>query len=163
MLSTSATLLIITAYSPLGSAQLIAEANEKYKIQRYVEMNRLSSVNEGWTRSAKKDDIETFYRYEKTGSDKFQVEVKIVNNRTKSVKVRVQVQYKSAHTRGVSIGRPLFIDHNHKFLTQLSLGLNDSCEIIIPSGSSRICQDIKVTAKKITGVKIIRWDNVNED
>lgn len=151
MLSTSATLLMITAFGTSGSAQL--------SIHYYGVTESLPSVDESWTRSAKQDDIETFYRYEKTGSDTFQVEVKIVNNRPKSVKVRVQVQYDS----GGPSRRYLVTDHTHKFLTQPSRRLNDTCEIVVPSRSSRICQDIEVTAKKITGVRIFRWDNVNED
>ena len=140
MLSTTAILLMIVTSSKLGSAQLI---------HHYGEMSSLLSVNEGWTRSDKQDDIEAFYRYEKTGSDKFQVEVKIVNNRSKAVKVQVQVLYAS----GIS-GR---------FFTQPSQRFGGSCEVITPSGGSRICRGIKVTAKKINGVKIIRWDNVDEN
>jgi hypothetical protein len=154
MLSTSATLLTITALT--SPAPLITQANEKYKMHCYGETNSLSSVDEGWTRSDKQDDIETFYRYEKIGSDTFQVEVKIVNNRPKSVKVRVQVQYESA---GIT-GRLLATDHNHQFLTQPSQRFNNTCEVVAPSVSSRICRGIKVAAKKITGVKIIRWDNI---
>jgi hypothetical protein len=148
MLSTSTTLLTITAFTALGSAQLITQANSEYKIHRHDEMKSPPSVDEGWTRSDKQDDIEAFYRYEKTSSDTFLVEVKIVNNRPKSVKVRVQVLSESMAGR---------------FFTQASQRFDGTCNIITPSGSSRICRDIKVTAKKITGVKIIRWDNANVD
>src|SRR5918911_901631 len=92
---TSAILLVIIASSTIASAWLLTRTTEKRTSQYYVGTNNLYSVDEGWIRSNKKDGIETFYRYEKIGTDKFEVEVKIANYRSKAVKVSVQVQYKS--------------------------------------------------------------------
>jgi hypothetical protein len=144
MLSVTGALLPIIASSTVGTTKLMTQEYGKYKTKCHIETSSFYSVGEGWMRSDKEDDIETFYRYEKTGSDKFQVDIKIVNNRSKPVRVRAQVQYKSG---GGVVRRYLVSDHNHEFLTQPSL-LSGSCEIVIPSGSSRVCEGNKSSGEE---------------
>jgi hypothetical protein len=45
----------------------------------------------GWIAGDKADDIETFYRFEKTGSKTYEVEVKTINQRAKAVDVIVKI------------------------------------------------------------------------
>jgi hypothetical protein len=104
-----------------------------------------------WIRSDKKDEIETFYQYEKVGTDRFEVRVKAINYRRKAIKLIVQVEHKNS---GVKIGRG-------RFFYPQSRSYYDRCELTVPPGGSSICEGITVSAKKITGVKIVQWDNVD--
>lgn len=45
-----------------------------------------------WLPGESKDDIETFYRIEKTGSSSYDISIKVKNNRTKQIAVQVSEQ-----------------------------------------------------------------------
>jgi hypothetical protein len=126
--------------------------NMKFKLAPLLIILACSALvfpqSQEWIRSDQKDEIETFYQFEKIGTDRFEVKMMIRNNRSKDVRVHVQVQYESPQ----QTIRP--------FVPQ-SRTLYGQCEVTVPSGSTRICESIRVTAKKITGTKIIRWDNVD--
>jgi hypothetical protein len=105
-----------------------------------------------WRASEKKDDIETFYRVEKVGTDSFEVTIRIDNNRPKAVKVITAVQYRnqSGFADGVIIPR------------SPSYSSNGQCTLAaVPSNKSLLCEPVAVKAKKITGVKIVRWENAD--
>jgi hypothetical protein len=130
--------------------------------------NRVTSASppEGaWIRSDKTDDIETFYSYRKIGTDRFEVAVKVVNHRQKTVKVIVALQVRQS-TGDIDClpgfcGPPRKISFNHESTLNKTSTLSDNCQFVVPAGDSRVCGEIRVTAKKVLGVKIKRWDEVD--
>lgn len=108
---------------------------------------RLTQEKEEWTRSHKEDGIETFYKAEKIGTDRFEVRARVYNTRPRAIRVRIRLEYKS--------------DFNPPYIPSPRFSTGQ-CQLVIPANSTRVCEPIKVTAKKVTGVKIIRWDNTDE-
>jgi hypothetical protein len=107
----------------------------------------VAADSDDWKRSDKKDDIETYYQVDKVASDRFVVSVRVNNYRRIAVKVIVQVKYKSL-TPSYRPG-----------IFHLQLGAyRDQCTVVAPAAGNRVCA-VTVTAKKVTGVKIVRWDN----
>ncbi|MGI8468577.1 MAG: hypothetical protein ACR2N3_08995 [Pyrinomonadaceae bacterium] len=108
------------------------------------------SQDKDWISSEKKDDLETFYRVEKVGTDTYEVTVRIDNNRPKTINVEVMVLYKTDTNYSGNIFLPR-VSSNRAFF--------DRCQELIPSNGSRTCKSVQINAKKITGVKIIQWCN----
>ncbi len=106
-------------------------------------------VGQGWTRSQKQDEIQTFYQTEKTGANVFDVRIKVDNRRPKAVKVVLAVEQETS--RYIMPGG-----------TYPILGTRGRCEMVVPSNATRICDPITVNARRITGVKIIDWKNVDD-
>ena len=102
-----------------------------------------------WKSSEKKDDIETFYQVEKVGTDSFEVTIKIKNNRSKEIKVEAAVLYKTETAFGGGVLSP----------RSPNRASYNRCKELVPSNSTRTCEPILVTAKKIAGVRIICWYN----
>jgi hypothetical protein len=102
-----------------------------------------------WKASEKKDEIETFYQVEKVGTDSFEVTIKIKNNRYKEVIVETAVLYKTETAFGGGVLAPRSPNRASYI----------RCKESVPSNSTRTCEPIPVTAKKISGVRIICWYN----
>lgn len=102
-----------------------------------------------WKSSEKKDGIETFYQVEKVGTDSFEVTIKMRNNRPKEVIVEAAVLYKTETNFGGGVLSPR--SPNRASYTR--------CKESVPSNSTRTCEPIRVTAKKIAGVRIVCWYN----
>lgn len=96
-----------------------------------------------WKSAGKEDDIETFYRVEKVGADSFEVTIKVNNSRLTAVNISAaSVSYKR---------------HANYFAAEIAF---EPCGLAIPSGSSRICEPIKIGGGKITDVKV-QWANAD--
>jgi hypothetical protein len=108
----------------------------------------VSAQGQDWKPSDRKDDIETYYQVDKIASDKFAVKIRVNNYRPFAVKVIVQVKYERLKP---SYRLPLL------FNSQIGT-YRDQCTVVARSASNSVCT-VTVTAKKVTGVKIVRWDN----
>jgi hypothetical protein len=108
-------------------------------------------------RSAKKDSIETSYLTEKTASDEFDVLIEVRNKRSKPVRVTVRAK----HNRLSLIDRDPTPTPSR--LRDLVLGqsqYSDECTVVVAANGNGSCS-VTVRATKITGTKIVRWENAN--
>jgi hypothetical protein len=105
--------------------------------------------DEEWIRSHKTDNIETFYQVEKIGTNELEVRIKVVNGRSKEVRVWLEIVYEGdGYARGMARVND---DHSRETF----------CILTIPTRGSDICKIEKIKAKKIVDVRIERW--LNED
>lgn len=108
-----------------------------------------------WIRSFKADDIEIFYQTEKVGSENYEVKIKVVNNRSKAIRVWTRIKNKFDSSLP-----DLNFPPNTPFVKNTK-AYGDKCELIVPAQGSTICEGIKVSRQKIESVNLTRW--INED
>jgi hypothetical protein len=106
-----------------------------------------------WKRSEKKDDIETSYRSEKIASDQFDVGIQVHNKRTKPVRVVVRPKYNRPR---VAVGLPPPV----RDIVLARTKFNDECTVVVAPNSTGTCS-VTISTTKVTGSKIVRWENVN--
>jgi hypothetical protein len=121
------------------------------------EANVVLHKDDEWTRSYKEDDIEIFYQAEKVGTNKFEVKIKVVNNRSKAIRVQTRIKMKNASFEPVLAPSPRM----EKGIEKGTKVYRDSCVLAVPAHGVTICEGLKVSGEKISGVSLIRW--VNED
>jgi hypothetical protein len=106
--------------------------------------------------SQQKDDIQTSYKSEKVGSDKFEVTVRVTNNRPKAVRVVVQIQYEGPEKSRTSNGRTIIFPPPPRNLYGIS---PDPIEL--DSHESKPCEAVTIRTKKVYGVKILSWEYID--
>ena len=100
-----------------------------------------------WIAADKIDDIEAFYRFEKSGSNSYEVEVKVINHRAKSVDVIVKFEQKEAAKK-----RPadLIRSDNSKYI-----------KLTIKAKETSVSEKVEVDGSELVGVKIVCWSNTD--
>lgn len=112
----------------------------------------ISSVfgQSGWVSAHKKDDIEAFYQFEKSGSDTLDVEAKVTNRRAKSIEVLVKI---TSTDKPKSYGTP-----DNPTLRKSSYNY---IKLMVKANETSVSKRIEIEGLKISKVEIECWKNVD--
>jgi hypothetical protein len=118
--------------------------------------------SEDWIAGYKTDDIEAFYRFEKSGSDTYEVEVKVINRRAKDVDVVIKIEQKDINVKPIKkitnqgvadrLQRLNEIDRNSKYI-----------KLTVKAKETSVSEKAEVDKIEDTqlGAKIVCWSNID--
>jgi hypothetical protein len=100
----------------------------------------------GWITGDKADDIETFYRFEKTGSKTYEVEVKVINQRAKAVDVIVKVVPERTQNK------PQGTQNNNN---------SEYVKLTVKAKETSMSPKVEIEASGIQTVILMCWSNID--